>query len=114
MKRKTIKINAQCERLLWEAMRRALYTGSRKTLDNKFLGLGYPSEYKEGRKYGLFIPSFGATIPRILSWYKLTPLGQKIVKQLIRKKICPESSEDGFCYPQTKQIPHILYIMEEN
>lgn len=93
--RKTIRIHAAEGRLLWEAMRRILCIGE-KDIDSKFAGLGCPSYYKAGVKAGLFRPSFGSLTPRIDSWYSLTPLGQQIVKQCIRKNRIPKDCHDVY------------------
>ena len=97
-KRKTIKINAPAGRLLWEAMRRILCLGEKKSLDDYFIGLGFPSEYKAGVQSGLFVPSYGTSKPRIMAWYKLTSLGQQIIKQMIRKKRVPKNCHDVHSY----------------
>lgn len=89
MKKKTVKIDTKEGGLLWEAMRRMLCMGGKKPLTDNMLGLGFPSHYKPGVEAGLFVPSFGPSKARVCEWYKLTLLGQKIVKQLIRKKRVP-------------------------
>lgn len=94
MKKKTIKISAKEGRLLWETMRRMLCMGEKKPITDNMLGLGFPSYYKAGVKAGLFVPSFPPSRAKVCEWYKLTPLGQKIVKQLIRKKRVPKDCHD--------------------
>ena len=94
MKKKIIKIYAKEGRLLWEAMRRMLCMGQKKSLNDNMVGLGFPSYYKDGVKAGLFVPSFPPSRAKVCEWYKLTPLGQKIVKQLIRKKRIPKDCHD--------------------
>jgi hypothetical protein len=94
MKKRTIRIYAKEGKLLWEAMRRMLCMGEKKSLNDSMLGLGYPSYYKSGVDAGLFVPSFTKDIARVCGWYRLTPLGQKIVKQLIRRKIFPKSCHE--------------------
>jgi len=93
MKRKTIKIHSYVGSLISEAMRRILHLSETKTLDYKFAGLGTPSQYKEGIRKGFFVPSF-REVPRVKNWYKLTPLGQKVVKQMIRKNRVPKNCHD--------------------
>ena len=95
MFRQTVKILTPEGILLWEAMRRMLCMGKKKSVNDRMLGLGYPSYYKDGVKAGLFVPTFGKTIPRVATWYRLTTLGQAIVKQVIRKKLrSPKNCHD--------------------
>ena len=94
MSKKTIKIRAKESDLLWEAMRRMLWVGEKKPVDDEFLGLDFPYRYRCGVEAGLFVPSYGKSIPRTMQWYKLTLLGQKVVKQVIRKKIIPLNCHD--------------------
>ena len=75
MKRKTVKINTPEGKLLWEAMRRILCLSKKKKVNDYFIGLGFPSEYKSGVEAGLFVPSYGSAKPRIMAWYRLTTLG---------------------------------------
>lgn len=98
MKKETIKIQSKEGRLLWEAMRRMLHMGTKKLLTDNMLGLGSPSYYKPGVEAGLFAPSFGPIRARVCAWYRLTPLGQKIVRQLIRKKRVPKDCHDVHGY----------------
>lgn len=60
-------------KLLLEAYRRKHFLNA----DSKFLGLGFPSDYKSD----LFQPSFKLT-PRALNWFKLTNKGEEKLKQL--------------------------------
>ena len=94
MKRKELKIYSKVSGLLSEAMRRILHLSETKTLNYKFAGLGTPYQYKEGIKAGLFEPSFRPEIPRVNNWYRLTPLGQKVIKQMIRKGRIPKDCHD--------------------
>ena len=94
MKRKEIKISNKVGGLLSEAMRRIYYLSIEKKLDDKFSGLGSPSMYKQGVISGLFVPSFPPETPRVCNWYTLTPLGQKVIKQMARKGRCPKSCQD--------------------
>lgn len=110
MKKKTITIFAKEGRLLWEAMRRMLCMGEKKSLNDYFIGLGYPSEYKAGVQAGLFAPSYGTSKPRIMAWYKLTPLGQRVIKQMIRKKRVPRDCHDVhgcICGNVTVYLPEV-------
>jgi len=97
-KKKTLEIHAPEGCLLWEAMRRMLCMGQKKSVDDNMLGLGYKTDYKSGIKTGLFVPSFGQNKDRCKGWYKLTPLGQKLVKQLIRKIIFPKDCHTVISY----------------
>lgn len=94
MKRKTIKIYTAEGKLLWEALRRMRCLGEKKSLNDNFIGLGFPSEYKAGVEAGLFVPSYGRSYPRTMAWFKLTPLGQLVIKQMIRKKRVPRNCHD--------------------
>ena len=107
MKRKEIKISNKVGGLLSEAMRRIYHLGLKHKIDDKFVGLGYPSMYKDGVKAGLFATSFRGEHPRILNWYRLTPLGQKIVKQMVRKGRCPKSCQDMGHYLPSKVIVYV-------
>ena len=60
--------------------------GPTKDLDYSMAGLGSPSQYKAGVKKGLFVPAFGRETPKTRNWYKLTPLGREIIKQIKSKK----------------------------
>jgi hypothetical protein len=82
----TVTLNTAQSALLGEAWRRVFikHPFEVKSLNDRFLGLGFPSEYKPAVDAGLMRPSHGET-PRVLNWYCLTELGQKIVKQAIRK-----------------------------
>lgn len=109
-KRKTIKINTPEGRLLWEALRRMLCIGEKKSLDDYFIGLGFPSEYKAGVQAGFFAPSYGTSIPRTMEWYKLTLLGQQVIKQMIRKKRVPRDCHDvhgSICGNVTVYVPEV-------
>lgn len=110
MKRKTIRIYTQPARLLWEAMRRTLHLETETP--STWLGLGCPSEYKEGVKSGFFTV-VGKYRPYGRNWYRITPLGQRIIKQLIRKKICPRSIHD--LYQIHVRIPKevTVYVPED-
>ena len=88
-----VKLFSGTRSCLWEAMRRLLI-GQDKTLDSPFLGLGYPGEYKQAVKSGIFEPSFRKETPRILSWYKLTPVGKQIVQALQKSGTHPQSCQD--------------------
>lgn len=94
MKRKTLKIYSKVGGLLSEAMRRIYCLNPEKSIDSNFAGLGSPSMYKDGIKAGFFAPSFPKEIARVPNWYKLTPLGKKIVKQLKRKGRVPQNCHD--------------------
>jgi hypothetical protein len=86
MKRKKVRIYTQESDLLWEAMRRILHLKTEGP--RAWVGLGCPSEYKAGVKSGFF-SIVGTIRPYGRNWYRLTPLGKRIVNQLIRKKLCP-------------------------
>ncbi len=101
MKKHVIKIRKPSGELLWEAMRRIFCMSAEKGLDSNLAGLGCPSLYKVGIQKGFFTPSFGKETPKTANWYKLTPLGQKIIKQIRRKKLSsPQSCHhvDGYVY----------------
>jgi hypothetical protein len=114
MKRKTLKIYSKVGGLLSEAMRRIYCMGSRpvlgsdKNLDYKFAGLGSPSMYKDGVKAGLFVPSYPPETPRVANWYRLTPLGQKVVKQMVRKGRMPKD-----CHDMNNHVPFIVTVYVE-
>ena len=96
MKLITLQLKSKERDLLWEALRRILWLSSSGKVKSNLAGLGFPSTYKEVVKRGLFTTSFSRSIPRVCSWYKLTPLGQQIAKQMIRKKIVPKNCHDMF------------------
>ena len=108
MKRKILKINGKVGELLSEAMRRIYTMGGRQSLNYRFAGLGTPSMYKMGVEAGFFEPTWGET-PKVNNWYCLTPLGQKIVKQMKRKKLCPKNCQDISNY-----IPFNVVVCVEN
>ena len=87
MKRQTVRIYTQEARLLWEAMRRTLHVQTETP--STWVGLGCWTTYKAGVESGLFKPTRTRPRPYGNSWFKLTPLGQRIVNQLVRKKLCP-------------------------
>lgn len=92
MSYQTVKLNTATSRLLGEAWRRVFikYPYETKSLDDPFLGLGTPSEYRPAVEAGLMRPSY-REVPRANNWYCLTKLGQEIVKQAIRKHGLPKS-----------------------
>jgi len=89
-KYKTVKLNTAQSRLLGEAWRRMGLGYKKKTISDNFLGLGFPSEYRPVVEAGLMTPSFRPEMPRVMGWYKLTDVGQRIVKQMIRKHGIPD------------------------
>jgi len=109
MKRKTVRIYTQPARLLWEAMRRTLHLKTESP--STWVGLGTMSTYKEGVKCGFF-SVVGKHRPYGNNWYRLTPLGQRIVNQLVRKKICPRHIHE--MYQTDIRIPKevTVYIPE--
>lgn len=94
MKKITIKLNNNVKWALWGAISRYKYTGEKKTLDSNLLGLGYKTNYKDIVKVGLMTCSFRPPAKRCMGWYKLTDLGKKVVRQLIRRNMYPKSSND--------------------
>lgn len=74
-----MKIKKQTLACLVEAGRRAVLK-SDSSIDGSFVGLGYPSEYKQAIEDGYMKPSFGEN-ERVLNWYCLTEKGKKIVKK---------------------------------
>jgi hypothetical protein len=107
MKRKELKIYSHVGSLISEAMRRILHLCEYKILDYEFAGLGSPSQYRDGVTAGFFAPSFHPEIKRVNNWYKLTPLGQKVVKQMIRKGRVPKSCHDLHNYVPFKVTVYI-------
>lgn len=109
MKRKTLNIRSRSAMLLSEAMRRYLWLDNMKRdLDSKFLGLGSPSAYADAVKDGLIVPSFRTVaLPRVNGWYKLTDLGKRIVKQMIRKGMYPKSCQDIGTYVPEKVVVYL-------
>jgi hypothetical protein len=91
-----IKLNNSTAGCIWEAMRRHLYLhhGNESDIGSDLLGLGHHTEYKQAIEAGLMKVSYPPEIKREINWYKLTSLGQQVAKQLIRRKIVPESCQD--------------------
>ena len=114
MRRKTLKIYSKVGGLLSEAMRRIYCMGSRpvlgskKKLDYKFSGLGSPSMYAPAVKAGLMKESFPPVHPRVANWYRLTPLGQKVVKQMVRKGRVPKD-----CHDMNNHVPFTVTVYVE-
>lgn len=50
-----------------------------KSIEEAWLGLGTPSTYRDAIKVGVMAPACGRNTPRVLNWYKLTPLGIKVM-----------------------------------
>ncbi len=105
MKRKIVRIYTQEARLLWEAMRRTLHLETQGP--TSWVGLGTSSTYRSGVKSGFFKP-VGAVAAYCNTWYKLTPLGQRIVNQLVRKKLCPQHIHD--MYQTDIRIPKTVTV----
>jgi hypothetical protein len=71
--------------LLLEAFRRKHLLKS----EEKFLGLGCPSDYKSK----LFQASFGKLEPRVANWFTLTELGKEKMKELEEILVVEPGSE---------------------
>ena len=106
MKKKIITLSCQQNRLMWDALRRIVCFSISRNVDTNLAGLGTPSVYKAGIEGKLFSPSFGKETPRVNNWYKLTPIGVKIAKQMIKKGIVPKS-----CHDVNGQLPCHITIM---
>jgi len=92
MKKNVIVLRRNTKRALWEAMRRYIFLVRKNRdgwIDDKFTGLGTWSFYKYAVNQGVMKYSFPYTLKGVDAWFMLTPLGIKIVKQLLRKKIRP-------------------------
>ena len=108
MKRKTLKIYSKVGGLLSEAMRRIYCLSTEKSLDYNLAGLGSPSMYEPALKAGLMVPSFPPQTPRVCNWYKLTPLGKKVIKQMVRKGRVPTS-----CHDMNNHVPFTVTVYVE-
>lgn len=69
-----LELSSKDFKLLLEAFRRKHLLKA----EEKFLGLGCPSDYKSK----LFQSSFGELVPRATNWFTLTQLGQEKMKEL--------------------------------
>ena len=106
MKKKTVILSMGQNRLMWEALRRIVCFND-EDVNTNLAGLGTPYTYKTGVECGLFTVAFREKeTPRVGNWYKLTPIGVKIAKQMIRKGIGPKS-----CHEITGQLPCRITIM---
>jgi hypothetical protein len=81
-----LKLSSKDFKLLLEAFRRKNILKS----EEKFFGLGFPSDYKSN----LFQSSFGELRPRVMNWFCLTELGKEKMKQLEQMLSIEEGSEN--------------------
>lgn len=74
-----------------EARRRFEFFGKRdgKTLEEAWVGLGYPSTYKAGVQAGFFRPLGDRATPRILTWYLLTEAGAAAYREFFPEADLP-------------------------
>ena len=77
------KIKRNDLRPLVEAFRRKHFLGA----EDKFMGLGTPSQYKSS----LFTPSFGTEVKRANNWYMLSNEGKMALTQMESYFIIPKS-----------------------
>jgi hypothetical protein len=89
-----LKLSSKNFRLLLEAFRRKHLLKS----EEKFLGLGFPSDYKSN----LFQSSFGELRPRVMNWFCLTEMGKEKMKQLEQMLSIEKGSEN--------QVNNIFFI----
>lgn len=76
-----VRLTSCAEWCLWEALRRYQNFGLRdgKTLEQAWTGLGAPSTYKDVVKAGVMVPACGPERARASNWYRLTPLGIRVM-----------------------------------
>lgn len=85
------RLSAQVDRLMEEARRRfeSFAVRDNTPLEKAWVGLGMPSYYRAGVEAGLMVEIQGNYRPRILHWYRLTPEGVALYREMF------PGSEDG-------------------